>query len=143
LLKPYRRCVVSAILLLEDNPVVLVYMRRLLKEYTVIEAATAEEALRLFDKCGRRVDLLVANLTLPTSSGTEVALALRSELPNLPVIFTSGFPRGSGSLRNSADLGRLGSEFVSIIEKPIQAQVFLNTVSRLLAAFWEEVARTA
>ena len=133
----------SVILLLEDDPVVMVYMRRILKQYPLIEATSAEEALRLFNECGRQVDLLVANLTLPASSGIEVALALRSELPSLPVIVTSGFPAGIWSRRNSADLGRLGSDFIAIIEKPIQAQVFLNTVRRMLGAFWDEIARTA
>jgi response regulator RpfG family c-di-GMP phosphodiesterase len=134
---------VNVILLLEDDPLVMAYMRRILKQYKVIEAATAEEAFRLFNERGRQVDLLVANLTLPTSSGIEVALALRTELSNLPVIVTSGFPAGIWSRRNTAGLGRLGSDFVAIIEKPIQAQVFMNTVSRLLGAFWHEIARTA
>ena len=133
----------SVILLLEDDPVVMVYMRRILKQYPLIEATSAEEALRLFNECGRQIDLLVANLTLPASSGIEVALALRLELPILPVIVTRGFPAGIWSRRNSADLGRLGSDFIAIIEKPIQAQVFLNTVRRMLGAFWDEIARTA
>ena len=131
------------ILLLEDDPRVLASLSRILKQYKLIKAATAEEALRLFNQCGRQVDLLVANLTLPTSSGIEVALALRSALPNLPVIVTGGFPAGIRNRRNTADLGRLGSDFVAIIEKPIQAQVLLNTVRRLLRAFWDEIARTA
>jgi len=134
---------VSVILLLEDDPVVMVYMRRVLKQYSVIEGTSAEEALRLFNECGRQVDLLVANLTLPASSGIEVALALRSELPNVPVVVTSGFPASIWNRRNTADLGRLGSGSMAIIEKPIQAQVFLNTVRRLLGACWDEIARTA
>jgi len=40
---------VSIILVLEDDPLVMVYMRRILKQYPIIEAATAEEALRLFN----------------------------------------------------------------------------------------------
>jgi CheY-like chemotaxis protein len=131
------------ILVLEDDPLVMAYMRRILKQYPVLEAATAEEALRLFNECGRQVDLLVANLKLPTSSGIEVASAFRSELPNLPVILTNGFPAGIWSRRNTADLGRLGSNSIAIIEKPIQAPVFLNTVRRLLGAGWDEMARTA
>jgi CheY-like chemotaxis protein len=138
-------CDVKVILLMEDDPLVMAYMRQILKQYKVIEAATAEEALRLFNDCGREVDLLVANLMLPTkvSSGIEVALTLRSERPNLPVIVTSGFPAGMWSRRNTADLGRLGSDFVAVIEKPIQAQVFVNAVNRLLGASCHEIAKTA
>jgi CheY-like chemotaxis protein len=64
----------------------------MLKSYSLIEATTAEEALRLFSDHGRQVDLLIAAVTIPTSSGIQVALLLRSEIPDLPVLLTSSYP---------------------------------------------------
>ncbi len=71
------------LLVLEDNPSVMMLLRFILEQYSLIEASNAEEALRLFTDYGCQVDLLVADLLLPTSSGIQVALHLRSEVPCL------------------------------------------------------------
>ena len=61
------------LLVLEDNPSVLIVLRLMLETYSLIEAGTAEQAIRLFTDHGRKIDLLVADVTLPTSSGIQVA----------------------------------------------------------------------
>src|SRR5260370_30830827 len=108
-------------------------MRWMLEQYSLIEASTAEEAVRLFTDHGRLVDLLVADLMSPTSSGIQVAMHLRSEIPVLPVIMISGLPLGAWSDRDSADLERLGSRSVAILQKPFQAHQLSNTVREFLA----------
>lgn len=123
---------VKTILLLEDEPFLMELMRHMLKQYNVIECSTAEQALRLFSAHGRQVDLLVADVTLPASSGIEVALLLRSHLPNLPVILTSGNPVGNWSVRNTSNLERLGSSLLTILQKPFQAQGLLTAVRESL-----------
>ena len=75
----------KTVLVLQDEPGVEL-LRNVLRQYTVIEATTAEQALHLFKTHARQVDLLIADLTLPKSSGIQVACLLRSELPDLPVI---------------------------------------------------------
>ena len=65
------------LLVLEDNPSVMMFLRFMLERYSLIETNTAEEAFRFFDH-GRRIDFLIADVTLPTSSGIQVALLLRS-----------------------------------------------------------------
>src|SRR5260370_41846289 len=99
----------KALLVLEDNPSVMMVLRLMLEQYSLIEASTAEQALRLFIDHGRKIELLVADVTLPTSSGIQVALLLRKEIPTLRVILTSGYPVGAWSDGDSADLVRLGS----------------------------------
>src|SRR5260370_40412013 len=108
----------KALLVLEDNPSVLMILRLMLEQYNVIEASTAEQALRLFTDVDRKIDLLVADVTLPTSSGIQVALLLRSEVPDLPVILTSGYPVSAWNDRASAGLQRLGSDSGAIPHKP-------------------------
>lgn len=118
-------------------------LRHMLKQYSLIEAVSAEEALRLFTEHGRQVDLLVADVTMPISSGIQVALLLRSELPNLPVLLTSGYPVCAWSDRDSADLRRLGSKSVTILEKPFRAEVLRSAVCELIGTPPAEKVRTA
>jgi CheY-like chemotaxis protein len=109
----------------------------------VIEATTAEEALLLFIDHDYVVDLLVADLTLPTKSGIQVALHLRSKIPDLPVILTSGYPKSSWSDRDSADLRRLGESSVKVLQKPFAGYQLLDAICDLTGwpPLWK--ARTA
>ncbi len=117
------------ILLLEDEPYVMKLLRLILEpKYRVIEATTGEEGLRGFIDHNYQVDLLIADVTLPVLSGIEVALLLRSKQLELPVILTSGYPVCAWGDRDSAGLERLGSQLVTILEKPFQAPALLNAV---------------
>jgi len=129
----------KTVLVLEDEPSVLRLLRRTLEEYCLVEAATAEEALLRFIDRDSRIDLLIADLRgtrrrSPVKSGIEVALLLRSKLPRLPVILTSGSPVGEWSDGDSAALERLGSWSAVILQKPLQAEVLLNAVVVLIHA---------
>ena len=123
---------IKTVLVLEDNPALMMLLRLMLEPHSLLEASTAEQALRLFTDHRRSIDILVADVTLPKSSGIRVALNLRSEVPNLPVILTSGYPVGAWN-RDSADLEGLGSRSVAILEKPFQAQELSKAVWELLA----------
>jgi two-component system cell cycle sensor histidine kinase/response regulator CckA len=116
-------------------------LRYALKQYDLIEATTADEALYLFGERRRHVDLLIADVTLPVGSGLRVASALRSEIRNLPVILTSGYPLGSWSVRDTLDLQRLGAKSVAFLQKPFQAQELLRLVEKLLGASPAEDAK--
>jgi PAS domain S-box-containing protein len=58
--------------------------------YSVIEARSAEDALRLLDE-GLQPDLIVTDHLMPRMSGTELARAVRKALPALPVLIVSGY----------------------------------------------------
>ena len=133
----------KTILVLEVNASVMMVLRLMLEPYSLIEASDAEQALRLFTDHGRKIDLLVADVTLPRSSGIQVALLLRSEVPDLPVILTSGYPVSAWSDLDSADLERLGSRSVAIVQKPFQAQGLLKAVCELTGTGLSESAGTA
>jgi two-component system cell cycle sensor histidine kinase/response regulator CckA len=121
----------KTLLVLEDEPFLMKLLRHTLKHYSLIEAASAEEALLLFIDHDHRVDLLVADLTLPTKSGIQVALLLRSKIPGLPVILTSGYPISGWSNRDSADLRKLGASSVAILQKPFLGQQLLAAIEDL------------
>jgi len=131
------------LLVLEDDPDVMEFLRHMLEQYSLIEASTAEQALRLFTDSGCNIDLLVADVTLPRSSGIQVALLLRTRIPTLPVILTSGYPVSVWSDRDSADLERLGSNSVAIRQKPFQSKALSDAVRELIGTAPSEATGTA
>jgi signal transduction histidine kinase len=75
--------------------------------YEVIEAASADEALKILDS-GRHVDLLLTDHLMPGKTGTMLAREVRSRWPDRPVLLISGFAETEGV---SADLPRLTKPF--------------------------------
>jgi DNA-binding response OmpR family regulator len=130
----------KTILLLEDEPALMKFLLHALSQYDLLEATTADQALRLFAERGRHIDLLIADVTLPTGSGLRVAFFLRSEIRNLPVILTSGYPVSNWSDADSVDLKRLDSSYVAFIQKPFQAHELLDLVQKLLGTSPSESA---
>jgi CheY-like chemotaxis protein len=120
----------KAILVLEDEPSLMKLLRHTLRDYRMIEATTAEEALLLFIDHDYLVDLLVADLTLPAKSGAQVALHFRSKIPDLPVILTSGYPVSGWTERDSADLRKLGQP-VAVLQKPFTGHRLLEAICDL------------
>ena len=121
----------KTVLVLEDEAMVMKVLFHILGQYNLIEATTAEQAIRLFIEYGHQIDCLVADVTLPKSSGIQVALLLRSQVQTLPVVLTSDYPVHSWSDRDAADLERLGANSVAILQKPFQVQALLHTVAAL------------
>jgi PAS domain S-box-containing protein len=75
--------------------------------YEVVEAGSAEEALRLVGE-GLIPDLLVTDHLMPGMSGAELARNLRSHRPKLPVLIVSGYAETEGI---APDLPRLTKPF--------------------------------
>ncbi|MEO3434475.1 PAS domain S-box protein [Inquilinus sp. CAU 1745] len=75
--------------------------------FEVIEAGSAEEALRLVGE-GLKPDLLVTDHLMPGMTGVELADALRSGQPELPVLVVSGYAEADGV---AAGLPRLTKPF--------------------------------
>jgi CheY-like chemotaxis protein len=73
----------ETILLVEDEPPVRQITVRLLKAlgYRVLEAACGEDALRLMEAGGQKVELLMTDVLMPGMSGGELARALRGRHP--------------------------------------------------------------
>lgn len=126
----------KTILVLEDELPVLTLLHQVLKHYGygVCESVNAEDAIRCFLESDRRIDLLLADVTLPKSSGIEVALQLRARAPDLRVILTSGYPTALWKSQDIADLARLGTDSVAILQKPFEPQTLLNRIHDFIGA---------
>jgi two-component system cell cycle sensor histidine kinase/response regulator CckA len=83
----------ETVLLVEDEAPVRKVTALLLETlgYRVLEAACAEEALRLFEESQEKIDLLMTDMVMPDISGRELANRLSSGDPTLKVLFQSGY----------------------------------------------------
>jgi CheY-like chemotaxis protein len=131
------------VLVLEDDPAQMAFIRRALKQYFVLEASTAAGALQRFKGTNCNIGILIADVSLPVSSGIHLALLLRHKHRSLPVILTSEYPVNGWSEPDVADLARLQSDSVIILQKPLQGRLLLNAVQKLTASQVSARARSA
>jgi PAS domain S-box-containing protein len=118
------------VLLVEDEPAVREFIRRVLVErgYSVLEAAEGTAALALLGEPGGEIDLLISDLGLPGMSGEALAGRISQLRPDLAMLFISGF--------SDTVLGERGvvREGVELLKKPFEAPELLARVEELIGA---------
>lgn len=82
----------GTVLLVDDEPFIRMSTADMLTDlgYSVLEAGSAEEALRLMGE-GKTFDILVTDHLMPGMSGVALAKELRKSIPQLPVLLVSGY----------------------------------------------------
>ncbi|MBB3310043.1 PAS domain S-box-containing protein [Rhizobium sp. BK196] len=98
------------ILAVDDDGLVLMNTALMLEDlgHTVIEATAGADALDILRH--ESVDLVISDHAMPRMTGSQLALAIRSEWPDMPIILATGFaeiPEGAGI----TDIPRLGKPF--------------------------------
>lgn len=80
------------ILLVDDDPLVLITLTEMLRElgHEIVEASSGQEALKAL-KSGEEVDLIITDCAMPDISGFRLAEEIRGFWPELPVLLTTGF----------------------------------------------------
>lgn len=113
----------ATILVVDDEPQLRQLASRALERegYRVIEATDGLEALGLFTN-DARIDLLVTDVRMPHTDGIVLAAALRRRYPTVPVLFMSGYARGSEPAPEP------------FLAKPFELRVLCDWVKQLLAA---------
>jgi len=83
----------GTILIVEDEDPVRLFACRALtnKGYQVLEAASGEDGLAILQAQGTEIDLLITDVIMPTMDGPTLVKEARKDLPDLPVIFVSGY----------------------------------------------------
>lgn len=83
----------ETILLAEDESSVRTLTRHLLQAngYSVLEAANGTEAIRIFEKQGDSIDLLITDVVMPLMSGRELAEQLAGSWPNTKLLYVTGY----------------------------------------------------
>jgi PAS domain S-box-containing protein len=75
--------------------------------YTVLEASSGPDALEVWQRAERPIDLLVTDMVMPGGiMGRELAECLSSKSPGLKVIYTSGYSPGMAGRDSSLLEGR-------------------------------------
>lgn len=81
------------ILVVEDDAIVRMLIVDVLEEleFTVVEAADAEEALKKVEDTHQVIDLMMTDVGLPDMDGKQLATKVRELRPALPILFASGY----------------------------------------------------
>lgn len=81
------------VLVVDDDPLVLMNTAAMLEDlgHTVLEATSAQQALRVLRRSTETVALVITDQMMPGMTGTQLIAALRAEYPSLPVILASGY----------------------------------------------------
>lgn len=98
----------ETILLVEDEPAVRqLFAQALIRAgYRVYEARNGQEAVKVFDQHGEKIDLLLTDLRMPYMGGVELAAQLRARRKTLKLICVSGYPGGTGTEQESDFLAK-------------------------------------
>ncbi len=119
----------ETVLVVEDEPAVLNFAAQLLERngYTVLRAASGEEAVELARRYPGRIDLLFSDLVMPGLTGHETASALRSTRPETRQLFASGY-----SEEMNVNRGTLAAGY-PFVAKPYGMGTLLRAVREALA----------
>jgi PAS domain S-box-containing protein len=116
----------ATVLVVEDERPVRTMVATTLRNtgLQVLQASTADEALRVLATAHPPVDLVLTDATMPGTSGVELARRLAKDQPSLPVIIMSGFTEEAlGDLRHR----------VSLLAKPFTPGEVQARVTELLS----------
>ena len=120
----------ETIMVAEDTAAVRAVVRDVLERhgYTVVEAATGREAAQLAGRRPGGIDLLVTDVVMPELSGGDLVRELRAVMPDLKVLYMSGYTDDAvlrqGMLEPGADF----------IQKPFRPDDLARRIRDLLDA---------
>jgi two-component system cell cycle sensor histidine kinase/response regulator CckA len=114
----------GAILLVEDEEAVRAFASRALasRGYTVLEADSGVEALKVVENAGGAIDLIVSDVIMPEMDGPSMLTELRRRGLTAKIIFVSGYADDAFS-KNLPE----GEEFL-FLPKPFTLKQLVETV---------------
>lgn len=122
------------VLILDDDErllkLVADYLRRM--GYSVLTFNSSVSALQQFPGLDVETNLVIADLTMPISSGVEVAVQFKTYRPALKVILMSGYPVVAWDAHDTSLLAELPSDSVQILIKPFSPPTLLAMVNELI-----------
>ncbi|HMK49792.1 MAG TPA: ATP-binding protein, partial [Thermodesulfovibrionales bacterium] len=118
----------ETILLVEDEPEVRQFTKKLLEEYgyKVIEAVDGEDAVKKFRLYRDKIDLLLLDAIMPGKNGREAYNDIRNMKTDIKAIFLSGYPGDTIQKRGILDEG------FNLIMKPVSPTRLLKKIRDVL-----------
>jgi CheY-like chemotaxis protein len=122
---PWKR----TILIVDDEPAVRRAVAALLNEvgYRLFEASHGGEALQVLVQHPGRVDLVLTDVRMPGTDGSQLARILAERWPGIRVLYMSGQP---GDVLDGFDLPAAG---LPLLEKPFSREELLSRIADALA----------
>jgi PAS domain S-box-containing protein len=96
--------------------------------YSVLQAGSGEEAIEMVQKNGQTVDILLTDIVMPGMRGTEAAQRIQALVPNLKVLYMSGYTDNALFHQNLLDARSV------FIQKPFTLDVLEDKVRQALRA---------
>jgi CheY-like chemotaxis protein len=116
------------VLVVEDQAEVRKLATRTLERYgyKVVSARTPQEALAILQRLGSSIDLLLTDVVMPGMNGPALVEQVRRQLPDIRVLYTSGYT-------DSAIVERLALDPRSdFLQKPYSPTLLLEKVRAVL-----------
>ena len=123
------------ILVLEDNDTARFVFRAVLEPlgYAIVDVVDETEAIRICECAEERFDLLIADVVLKATYGTVTAKRIALMRPDMPILFTSGFPLSLLQNRGVMERDQPPSSKIDFLEKPFMAEQLRDRVRALIA----------
>jgi CheY-like chemotaxis protein len=117
------------ILVVDDEEVVRLLVSRALHDagYQVVEATHGAAALAILESGAQEIDLVVCDLVMPALNGRDLARWIGQHLPELPILFISGYPQ---PYLDEHDLYEPG---IPLLRKPFLPSRLLESVEEALS----------
>jgi len=115
------------ILLVEDEPDILNIYKLMLENngYTVLDAATPSDALRIASEYKGQIHLLITDVVLPEMNGCDLSKKLQSLFPKLKTLFMSGYTTDTINKQVGGELG------VNFIQKPFSIDALISAINKI------------
>jgi DNA-binding NtrC family response regulator len=120
----------GTILIVDDDPAVLVLIQRILMaaDYRVLLAAEREGAVRMARQEHIHIDLILLDVRIPGVSGTELADEILSIRPDIRVLWMSGF------VDEEFIRVKLHDGYAGFLSKPLRRDGLLRAVQQAMEA---------
>ena len=118
----------QTILLVEDEEMVRGLICEVLRRegYRVLACSDAAEGIEASKRHGERIDLLLSDVVMPGMNGPEMAARIQKDLPQLRVVFMSGY-----SEQVLAHEGQVDASF-AYLQKPFTLKTLTQKLAKVL-----------
>ena len=115
----------GTVLVVEDEDALRGLARESLKlhGYQVLEASNGVQALELFGRYGKNIDLTITDVVMPQMSGVELVERLQQAAPQMRVLFMSGY---------SDRVDEIAKSNIPLLQKPFSPEQLLQAVAEML-----------
>jgi DNA-binding NtrC family response regulator len=117
------------ILLVEDESFVREATCSILQNagFEVLPAEDARQAMKVYEDCGHRVDLVMTDMVLPGRTGQQLGQDVRKRSPEVAVLVTSGY----GEAEYETEVPEAGTYFLA---KPYSRRALVEKIEMILAS---------